>query len=123
MACFFGGVCQFVAGMWGMSHSQTPQLRSADHAIDQRLLAAIHLGQVVSAARCFDGLRLPNVRRRSHIFSFLAFTAYGGFWLAYTPFLLSDFGVSAAYAENPKELHNAIGVLLFAWTILTTIFL
>ena len=52
MACFFGGLCQFVAGMWGMSIRTLSLLKDtiwADRMIHQRLLPAIHSPQVVSA--------------------------------------------------------------------------
>lgn len=54
---------------------------------------------------------------------FLAFTSYGGFWLAYSAFLHPDFGVAAAYAKAPGQLHNAVAIFLASWFILTFIFL
>lgn len=52
-----------------------------------------------------------------------AFTSYGGFWLAYSAFLHPDYGVGAAYAKTPEELHNAIAVFLASWFIVTFLFL
>lgn len=51
-----------------------------------------------------------------------AFTCYGGFWLAYSVYLLPQFGLSAAYASHPSQLPDAIGMMLASWFILTTIF-
>jgi len=56
-------------------------------------------------------------------FGATAFTSYGGFWLAYSAFLIPDYGVAAAYAKTPEELPGAIGVFLAAWFIVTFIFL
>ena len=54
---------------------------------------------------------------------FLAFTSYGGFWLAYSAFLHPSFGVAAAYTGHTAELTSAIGIFLAAWFIITFIFL
>jgi hypothetical protein len=56
-------------------------------------------------------------------FGATAFTSYGGFWLAYAAFLHPDFGVGAAYAKTPDELHNAVAIFLASWFIVTFIFL
>jgi len=56
-------------------------------------------------------------------FGATAFTSYGGFWLAYSAFLHPDYGVAAAYAKTPEELHNAVAIFLASWFIITFIFL
>ena len=55
--------------------------------------------------------------------TFSAFSLYGGFWLAYAAILHPGFGVSAAYADHPGQLGDAVGVFLAAWFVLTFIFL
>jgi succinate-acetate transporter protein len=54
---------------------------------------------------------------------FLAFTSYGGFWLAYAAILHPGFGVAAAYADHPGQFASAIGIFLASWFIVTFIFL
>jgi len=54
---------------------------------------------------------------------FLAFSVYGGFWMAYAAILHPGFGVSTAYAKHPGQLANAIGIFLASWFIITFIFL
>ena len=54
---------------------------------------------------------------------FLAFTSYGGFWLAYSAFLHPSYGVGTAYAGHTDELTSAIGIFLAAWFIITFLFL
>jgi len=56
-------------------------------------------------------------------FGATAFTSYGAFWLAYSAFLHPDYGVAAAYAKAPGQLHNAVAFFLASWFILTFIFL
>lgn len=43
--------------------------------------------------------------------------------MAYSAFLHPDYGVAAAYAKTPEELHNAVAVFLAAWFIITFLFL
>jgi succinate-acetate transporter protein len=56
-------------------------------------------------------------------FGATAFTSFGGFWLAYAAILHPDFGVTAAYANAPGQLANALGIFLAAWFIFTFIML
>lgn len=70
----------------------------------------------------------------------VTFSSYGAFWLSLsstfhvscsaskpvTPLLalyIPQFGVAAAYAENPAMLENALGLYLCVWGIVTVLFL
>ncbi|KAI3406283.2 hypothetical protein KGF56_000763 [Candida oxycetoniae] len=52
-------------------------------------------------------------------FGGVALSSYGGFWGAYAALLVPSFGIGAAYAEDTKQLSNAIGLFLVAWFIFT----
>jgi succinate-acetate transporter protein len=54
-------------------------------------------------------------------FHFVAFSTFGAFWFAEAALLLPDFGVSAAYADHPGQLSNAVGIFLASYFILTFI--
>jgi len=43
--------------------------------------------------------------------------------LTYAAFIHPGLGLSDAFADDPKQLNNAIGIFLAAWFIITLIFL
>ncbi|KDQ51393.1 hypothetical protein JAAARDRAFT_199219 [Jaapia argillacea MUCL 33604] len=55
-------------------------------------------------------------------FGATAFSSYGGFWMSYATILIPGSGILAGYTD-PQELHNALGLYLTAWTIVTFVFL
>jgi hypothetical protein len=52
-------------------------------------------------------------------FGATAFTAYGGFWLAYGYLVTPGTGVLAAYGADYDQLKHALGCFMVAWTIFT----
>ncbi|KAJ7241448.1 Gpr1 family protein [Mycena rebaudengoi] len=59
---------------------------------------------------------------RGNVFGATAFTSYGAFWLSYATILIPGSGITAAY-KTEEELHNALGIFLFAWFIVTVLLL
>ncbi|KAJ6531398.1 Gpr1 family protein [Mycena vulgaris] len=59
---------------------------------------------------------------RGNVFGATAFTSYGAFWLSYAAILIPGSGIAGAYADK-QEFHNAIGIFLFAWFIVTVLLL
>ncbi|QPG76925.1 Accumulation of DYads [Brettanomyces nanus] len=51
-------------------------------------------------------------------FGGLALSSYGGFWMSYAAIFIPWFNIAGAY-ETAKELENAVGFYLVAWTIFT----
>lgn len=51
------------------------------------------------------------------------FNSYGAFWLCFSTFYIPQFGVVAAYAENPAMLENALGLNLCVWGVVTILFI
>lgn len=51
------------------------------------------------------------------------FNSYGAFWLSFSTFYIPQFGVVAAYAENPAMLENALGLYLCVWGVVTILFI
>ncbi|KAJ7770768.1 GPR1/FUN34/yaaH family-domain-containing protein [Mycena metata] len=87
----------------------------------------IHTPNVVVGMACFTGglaqllagmWEFPN----GNTFGATAFTSYGAFWLSYASILLPNTGIIAAYTD-PEELASALGIFLFAWFIVTVMFL
>lgn len=56
-------------------------------------------------------------------FAGTAFASYGPFWFGFGAIFIESFGISAAYAEEPEQLSNAIGFMLVGWAIFTFIML
>lgn len=54
-------------------------------------------------------------------FGVLGFTSYGAFFFSYGAILTQSFGIAEAYGKDEKQLANAIGIYLLAWTILSFI--
>lgn len=52
-------------------------------------------------------------------FGGLAFTSYAGFWLSYGAILTESFGITAAFAGEPDQLNNALGLYLVTWAMFT----
>lgn len=86
----------------------------------------LHLAHFRNLDRSLSYLPNTAALRPSHANAlppFLAFTSYGGFWLAYSAFLHPSYGVAAAYTGKTDELTSAIGIFLSAWFIITFLFL
>ncbi|RCK54476.1 Accumulation of dyads protein 2 [Candida viswanathii] len=54
-------------------------------------------------------------------FIFIVFTSYGAFWLSFGAIFIPAFGIQAAYADDPAQLNQAIGLMSVAWAIFTTL--
>ncbi|EGW33126.1 protein FUN34 [Spathaspora passalidarum NRRL Y-27907] len=52
-------------------------------------------------------------------FGGVALSSYGGFWGSWAAIQVDAFGIKAAYAEEPKQFANAIGIFLIGWFIFT----
>ncbi|KAJ6590854.1 FUN34 transmembrane protein [Mycena sp. CBHHK59/15] len=59
---------------------------------------------------------------RGNVFGATAFTSYGAFWLSYATILIPGSGIGAAY-DSEEEFHNALGIYLFTWFIITVLLL
>jgi len=60
---------------------------------------------------------------RGNVFGATAFSSYGAFWMSYATILIPSSGVLAAYADDEAGLHNALGIYLMTWMVVTAIFL
>lgn len=62
--------------------------------------------------------------KTGNTFGALAFSSYGGFWLSLAAIRSENLGFLADYSgENADQIHNALGVWFFAWTIFTFLML
>ncbi|RLV93849.1 Ammonia transport outward protein 2 [Spathaspora sp. JA1] len=52
-----------------------------------------------------------------------AFTSYGSFWLSFGAIFIPGFGIGAAYADDPEQLNQGIGLISVGWAIFTTMLL
>jgi len=59
---------------------------------------------------------------RGNVFGATAFTLYGAFWMSYATILIPGTGVLGAYADE-TELHNALGMYLIVWFMVTVMFI
>ncbi|KAG7091766.1 hypothetical protein E1B28_008168 [Marasmius oreades] len=59
---------------------------------------------------------------RGNVFGATAFASYGSFWLAYATINIPSSGIQAAFA-NETEFHNAQGIFLITWFMITFFFL
>ncbi|KAG0622620.1 hypothetical protein M758_3G112100 [Ceratodon purpureus] len=60
--------------------------------------------------------------KTGNTFGATAFSSYGAFWLAYAAIHIPGFGIKQAYANGyEKDILDAIGIFLLAWTIFTFI--
>jgi uncharacterized protein len=60
--------------------------------------------------------------KTGNTFGGTAFTTYGAFWLSYAVISIPGFGIASAFTTT-AILHQALGVYLLAWTIITAILL
>jgi len=60
---------------------------------------------------------------RGNTFGATAFSSYGAFWMSYATILIPSSGILDAYANNPDELSNALGIFLITWFMFTTLLL
>jgi len=56
---------------------------------------------------------------RGNMFGATAFSSYGAFWMSYATILIPSSGIIEAYATNPSQLENALGIYLVSWTMVT----
>jgi len=54
-------------------------------------------------------------------FGATAFSSYGGFWLSFAAIFIPSSGILDAYATDPTELNNALGIYLMTWFCFTFI--
>ncbi|KAF9254843.1 hypothetical protein L218DRAFT_951237 [Marasmius fiardii PR-910] len=59
---------------------------------------------------------------RGNVFGATAFASYGSFWLAYATINIPASGIQAAFADQ-TEFHNALGIFLITWFMITFFFL
>ncbi|RDB19854.1 Ammonia transport outward protein 2 [Hypsizygus marmoreus] len=59
---------------------------------------------------------------RGNVFGATAFSSYGAFWMSYATTLIPGSGVLAAYSDD-TELHNALGMYLIVWFMVTVMFI
>jgi succinate-acetate transporter protein len=57
-----------------------------------------------------------------NMFGATAFTSYGAFWMSFATILIPGSGVIEAYAANPEQLPNALGIYLITWFMVTFLF-
>jgi len=60
---------------------------------------------------------------RGNVFGATAFTSYGAFWMSYATIFIPGSGVLQAYAAADEELHNALGLYLIVWFMVTVMFI
>ncbi|RCK65924.1 Ammonia transport outward protein 2 [Candida viswanathii] len=53
-------------------------------------------------------------------FILTVFTSYGAFWFAFGAVFIPNFGIMEAYADDPRQLSNAIGFLILPFAIFTS---
>ncbi|RCK65691.1 Accumulation of dyads protein 2 [Candida viswanathii] len=53
-------------------------------------------------------------------FTFIVFTSYGAFWFSFGAVFIPAFGIQEAYADDPAQLNQAIGLMSVGWVIFTT---
>jgi len=56
---------------------------------------------------------------RGNVFGATALSGYGAFWMSYATIFIPGSGILAAYANNPQELGNAVGLYLIVWFMFT----
>ncbi|CUM66426.1 uncharacterized protein PRCAT00004090001 [Priceomyces carsonii] len=56
-------------------------------------------------------------------FAATAFASYGPFWMSYGAIFVDNFGITAAYEDEPEQLANATGFFLVGWAIFTFLLL
>lgn len=78
---------------------------------------AIFNGGVIQTLAGFWELAMGNV------FAGVAFASYGPFWFCFGVIFVEAFGIGAAYAEDPAQMGNAIGLFLIGWAIFTFLML
>lgn len=52
----------------------------------------------------------------------IAFSSYGAFWMSYAVILIPGSGIIQAY-ETQAEFHNAVGMYLMVWFMVTVMFM
>jgi len=59
---------------------------------------------------------------RGNVFGATAFSMYGSFWMSYATIFIPSSGILDAYATD-AELHNALGLYLMVWFMVTVMFI
>ncbi|KAF5369716.1 hypothetical protein D9615_010153 [Tricholomella constricta] len=57
---------------------------------------------------------------RGNVHGATAFASYGAFWMSYATILIPGSGTLNAYANNQAEFHNALGMYLIVWFMVST---
>ncbi|QLQ78232.1 hypothetical protein HG537_0A04790 [Torulaspora globosa] len=52
-------------------------------------------------------------------YAMTVFSAFGGFWISWGCVFMDQFGVAAAYADDPKMFQNVTGFFLAGWAVFT----
>jgi len=58
-----------------------------------------------------------------NLFGATAFSLYGSFWMSYALILIPGSGIIAAYEGHDDELHQALGMFLITWFMITMLFI
>ncbi|KAG7091767.1 hypothetical protein E1B28_008169 [Marasmius oreades] len=59
---------------------------------------------------------------RGNVFGATVFATFGSFWLSYATINIPASGIQAAFA-NEQEFHDALGIYLMTWFVITLFFL
>ncbi|KAK1227492.1 hypothetical protein PQX77_009506 [Marasmius sp. AFHP31] len=59
---------------------------------------------------------------RGNVFGATAFASYGSFWLSYATINIPASGIQDSFSSD-EEFHNALGIYLITWFMITTFFL
>ncbi|KAF9463688.1 GPR1/FUN34/yaaH family-domain-containing protein [Collybia nuda] len=60
---------------------------------------------------------------RGNVFGATAFSSYGAFWMSYSVLFIPGTGVMDAYVGKEAEFHNAVGMYLIVWFMVTFMFI
>ncbi|KAJ3570643.1 hypothetical protein NP233_g4260 [Leucocoprinus birnbaumii] len=99
MAVFAGGLVQLLAGMWEVPNGNT-------------------FGAVGKKRFCIDSKYEPT-----DMMGFLAFSAYGAFWMSYATIFIPGSGVIDSFGGDMEQFSQAIGLYLITWFLITVLFI
>jgi succinate-acetate transporter protein len=52
-----------------------------------------------------------------------ALSAYGAFWMSYAVVFIPDSGIIAAFGGQTEEFHQAFGIYLMVWFMITVMYM
>ncbi|KAG2733321.1 hypothetical protein G9P44_004311 [Scheffersomyces stipitis] len=52
-------------------------------------------------------------------FAGTVFVSFGAFWISFGVIFIEAFGIASAYADDPAQFGNAVGIYLIGWAIFT----